>query len=343
MEITEIGLLAIKKEITYGTDPVPTAAANTIPVVRDQITYSVQSTAVERKMLDGTLDSIAGFNAMPNATIKFRYELRGNRIDGANNLDITNGTSTQAIEIDPILQACNLIPTYTAAATPGVQGASPGSRDGYVTYLPAIQSTQGPSVTCYFWTQLKLHKLVGGKANIDKITWEAGKMVYIDFTVTGKYSAITDATFPTTAVFQIAKPPLFVSSSTSIGSYSGSVFSQLAVELGNTITMRKSGIDADNIAGFVISSIAPKGTIDPESVAEATNPFWADWKASNTKTITVGCGTQTGNQFTGTFVGEYKTVNYGARDNLRIYQAQFNIVKADLTGASGSQFQLKFN
>lgn len=343
MEITEIGLLAIKTEATYGTDPVPTAAINTIPVVRDQVTYEVGSTSVDRKLLDGTLDSIVGFNTLPNVTLKFKYELRGNYIDGGNNLDITNGTSTQAIEIDCLLQAANLAPTYTPAGTPGVQGSSPGTRNGFVVYQPAVYSTQGPSVSCYFWTALKLHKLIGGKVNVEAITWEAGKIVYIDFTVTGKYVAVTDATFPTTAVFQAVKPPLFTSSTTSIGGFSGSVFSQLKVNLGNDVKMRKSSIDTDAIAGFVIAAMMPKGTIDPESVAEGTNPFWANWRASTVQTLTCATGSQAGNQFTATFSTEFKSVNYGNRDSVRIYQAQFNIVKASLSAATGSQFQLKFN
>ena len=343
MEILEIGLLAIKKEVTYGTDPVPTPALNCIPTVRDQVSFSVNSTAVDRKLLDGTLDMVPGFNTKPNATIKFRYELRGNLRNGGTQLDITNGTTAQALEIDCVLQAANLVPSYTAAATPGTEGSVAGSRDGFVTYKPGIFSTQGPSVTCYFWTALKLHSLTGGKVNIDAITWEAGKMVYIDFTVTGFYNPITDVTFPTTAVFAVAKPPLFVSSTTSIGSYTTSVFSQLKVELGNDVKLRSSAIDANNVAGFVIGAMAPKGTFDPESVAEATNPFWADWVASNTKTITCATGSTSGNKFTGTFIGEYKSVNYGARDSVRIMQAAFNIVKSDLSGAIGTQFQLKFN
>jgi hypothetical protein len=341
MEIIEIGLLAVKKETTYATDPVPTAALNTIPVVRDQLTYTVNSTARQRKFLDGTLDSLAGFNAQPNVTLKFRYEVRGNLNGGSLNLDISNGTSTQAIEIDALLQAAHLIPVYTPAITPGVNGVSAGSRDGFVIYTPTMQTGIGPSVTCYFWTQLKLHKLIGGKVNLANVIWEAGNMVYIDFEVQGKYSAVTDATFPTTAVFQIAKPPLFDGSASQVGSYSP-VFSKLEIKLGNHIAMRKSAIDTDSIAGFVISNFAPTGTLDPESVAEATNPFWADWKASTIRSLTAPLGTASGNKLTAQFNIEYKTVNYATRENLRINQIGFDIVKTDLTGAPGSQFQLKF-
>ncbi|EEF62100.1 phage tail tube protein [Pedosphaera parvula] len=340
MEITSLGLLTIKAESTYGTDAVPTLAANLIPPIGDSVSWNVQSTPVDRKLMDGTLDNLVGFNTMPNVNLKFRYELRGNRTDGTT-ADISSGNSAHAIEIDSLLQAANLNPTYTAESTTG-------SRNGYVVYQPKVYSGVGPSVTCYWYTALKLHKLVGGKVNVEKITWEAGKIVTLDISITGKYVAPIDNNFPTSGTtFLATKPPLFDTASVSIGSYNGAVLSQLTVDLGNKVKLRKSAIDADSIAGFVISGMDPKGTLDPESVAEATNPFWADWRNSNVKTITVTTGGTTaatsGNQFTGTFVSEYKGLPYGARDDVRILQVAFNIVKADLTGAAGSQFQLKFS
>jgi hypothetical protein len=335
MEITSLGLLTVKAESSYGTDAAPTTGANIVPTIGDSISWNVQSTAVDRKLMDGTLDKIAGFNAMPNVALKFKYELRGNRTDGSA-ADVSSGSSGHAVEIDALLQAAHLNPTYTAES-------SGGARDGFVVYQPKVFATVGPSVTCYWYTALKLHKLVGGKVNVEKITWEAGKMVGVDFSVTGKYVAPADNAFPTGGtVFVATKPPLFDAATVSIGSYSGAVLSQLTVDLGNRVKLRKSAVDTDSIAGFVISGMDPKGTLDPESVAEATNPFWADWKTSTTRTITVTTGTQSGNKFTGTFTGEYKGVPYGARDEVRIHQAAFNIVKGDLTGAAGSQFQLKF-
>jgi hypothetical protein len=335
MEITELGLLAVKTESSYGTDAVPTVGANLIPTVGDSISYAVLSTPITRRLTDGSLDRVPGFNAMPNVALKFKYELRGNRTDGAA-ADISSGSSAHAVEIDCLLQAANLNAAYTAES-PG------GARNGLVVYQPQIVTSVGPSVTAYWYTALKLHKLVGGKVNLDKITWEAGRMAYIEFTVMGKYVAPADNAFPTTGLsFLATKPPLFDSAAIALGSYNGAVVNQVAVELGNNLKLRKSAIDTDSNAGFIINGFQPKGTMDPESVAEATNPFWADWKASNTKTLSITTGTQSGNKFTGTFVTELKSLNYGTRDNVRVYQAAFNIVKADLTGAPGSQFQLKF-
>jgi hypothetical protein len=341
MEITEIGLLTVKAETTYGTDPVPTIAANIIPVVRDQLTWSVNSTPIARKLLDGSIDMLPGFNTRPNITLKFQCELRGNRVDGANTLDITNGTAAQAIEINSLLLASNLAATYTAAVTPGVGGTSPGSRDGFVTYQPAVFTTQGPSVTCYWYTALKLHKLVGGKVTFD-IIWEAGKMALINFTVTGKYVAPVDNAFSTVgATYLAAKPPLFDGATLTIGAYTP-ITDLLKIDLANKVDVRTDATSTDSIAGFVISSFLPKGTINPEAVTEAANPFWADWKASVIRTITCVTGTLGGNKFQGAFVCEYKGVPYGARNGVRIHQVAFDIVKSDLTQTLGSQFQLKF-
>jgi hypothetical protein len=340
MEITSLGLLTIKAESTYGTDAVPSLGSNLIPTVGDSVSWNVQSTPVERKLMDGTLDNLAGFNTLPNVNLKFRYELRGNRTDGTA-ADISSGSNAHPIEIDALLQAANLNPTYTAETTSG-------ARNGYVVYQPKVYTGVGPSVTCYWYTAQKLHKLVGGKVNLEKITWEAGKIVTLDISVTGKFVTPIDNIFPTSGTsFLATKPPLFDTAAVSIGSYTGAVLSQITVDLGNKVKLRKSAIDADSIAGFVISGMEPKGTLDPETVSEATNPFWADWRNSNVKTITVTTGGTTaatsGNQFTGTFIAEYKGIPYGARDDVRIHQVAFNIVKADLTGAPGSQFQLKFS
>jgi hypothetical protein len=336
MEITEIGLLTVKKEATYGTDPVPTMAANTLPVVRDQLTYEALSTPVERKLLDGSLDTLNGFNSLPNVKLKFRCEVRGNRTDGVA-ADISSGSGSHAIEIDPLLQAANLIPAYTAETSL--------HRDGYVTYTPAVQTGAGPSVTCYWYTQLKLHKLVGGKVNIAAITWEAGKPVYIDFEVMGKYVAVTDNTFnPASAVFLAVKPPVFAGTNVSLGAYSTAVLNQIKVELGNKIVLRKSGVDTDGVAGFLITGFAPKGTLDPETVTEATNSFWADWYSATTRNLQIGTlGSVAGNQFFAAFNLQYKKLDYAARDAVRTQNINFDIVKTSLTDTSGSQFSLKFS
>jgi len=341
MEITEIGLLTIKAESTYGTDPTPTLGANIIPTVRDSVTYEVSTDRIERSALDGSLERLAGFNVLPRVTMRFRYELRGNRRNGTTQLDITNGTSTQALEIHPLLAAADLAATYTAAGTPGSEGSSAGSRDGYVTYKPTTQATVGSSVTCYFYTRLKLHKLIGGKVDF-RFIMEAGRVAYIEFTVTGKYVAVADNTFSTSgAAYLDVKPPTFDGATLTIASYTP-VISSLEFGIGNQIALRPDATATYGHSGFVITDRMPKGRFNPESIAEADHPFWADMIGSTTRALVCLIGSSAGNKMQATLNIEFTAVNYQNRDKTRVHDAQFDIVRSLLGDTIGNQFQLKF-
>jgi hypothetical protein len=325
MEIRAIGLLAVKAETTYGTDPVPTVGSNLIPTARDTLDWKVDATAIARKPLDGLLGNLAGFNSMPNVTLKFRYEARGNRTDGSA-ADISSGSISNKVEIDPLLLAANMTATYTAA--------SGGGRNGYVSYVDSIQLNSGPSVTCYWWSQKKLHKLVGGKVDFSVVAG-AGDMIYIDFTVRGKYIVAADTTFPTTSAWVSTKPPIFEAGAVTIGAFQP-VISQARFDLGNVIAVRPDPTDGTGIAGFVITDNDSKGSIDPEADTEATNPFWADWRASTVRAIsiatpyTAGASSNSGNGLVVSAFAEMKSVNYADRNNIRIHSIDFNIVRAGL-------------
>ncbi|EEF62099.1 phage tail tube protein [Pedosphaera parvula] len=311
MEITEIGLLAIRQEFTYGVDAAP-GGSNVIPVVGDSLTYEVQSTATDRKAMDGTLDRVAGFNSMPQVTLKFSYELRGNGT-------IQNGYSTNPIEIDPLLQAANLSSAYIAES-------EYEAGDGNVGYTPAIYTDAGPGVTCCWWSGQKLHRLVGGKVDL-KLTCEVGKMFILEFTVIGKYSSVVDAALPLGVSFNSIKPPLVNGSMFTLGGLFP-ILNKFEFELGNQIKMRKSLSSPDGVAGFVIAGRAPKGRLDPESTTITSQPYWAKWKSSTLIPIAVMSSTQPGNNFSLSFnAAELKSVNYTGRDELRIHQVEYNLVR----------------
>ena len=166
-------MVLAKIEGTYGTDPTPTASANVIAVSRSSVKYGPKFQHIMRQILDGTFDGVAGQNVLPEVSFGFSVELRGNRTDGTAN-DISNGLSAEAIEIDCLLQACDLAPTYTAATVPGT------SRDGFVTYNPIVPTTPGASVTFYFFTGLKKHIVTGCKGTM-KLNMTAGQFGMIDF------------------------------------------------------------------------------------------------------------------------------------------------------------------
>lgn len=188
MQRTNFGLLLAKIESAYGTDPLPTGGLNVIAITRAGVTFAPNFEHLTRQILDGTLSKVSGQNAMPSTKLSFRVELRGNRTTGGTDTDISDGTSTYKIEIDALLQACDLAATYTA------EGSS-GARDGYVTYKPTVPTTEGASVTFYYYTGETLHIITGAKGTV-KGVMEAGKYAYLDFEFSGIYNDVRDAAIP---------------------------------------------------------------------------------------------------------------------------------------------------
>jgi hypothetical protein len=332
-EISEIGLLAVKVH-SSASDPVPTSLANALSVIRDTVTYDVLSTPVDREDLDGGGEAVAGYpSALPMATLRFRTWVRGNRTDGSAD-DISAGSISQAIELDPLFRACDYAATYTAETTGG-------ARDGYVTYQRTLPTDGGTKVAFYFWTQQKLHKILLCKGTAELVC-EVGKMPYIEWTFSGTYVAPVDATFPTDAVFEDTKPPLVVGASTlTIGSYTP-VMTRFGLNLNNTVTRRLDMTATDGIKDFAIVRSQPTGGLDPESVTEATNPFWANWKANEVKTITVLVGSQTGNKFQVTAVTQTISLKQAVREGIRTFDKNFKVVRATPNGTQNNALQFKF-
>ena len=176
MERTVFGMMLAKIEATYATDPTPTAEANLIAITRNGLKFNPKFGHVTRAILDGTLSKVAGLNATPEVSFSFDVEVRGNRTDGIA-ADISKGSVANLVEIDCLLQACDLAATYTAET--GL-----GNRDGYVTYAPYVPTDMGKGVTIYFYTGLKLHKITGCKGTVKGVL-EAGKFGVLTFDMVG--------------------------------------------------------------------------------------------------------------------------------------------------------------
>ncbi len=333
MERTNFGMLLAKIEGTYGIDPTPTAALNLMAVTRAGVQFSVKYDHLTRQILDGTLSKVSGLNAMPEVQLNFAVEIRGNRTNGAAHTDISEGASTYKIEIDPLLRACDLVPTYTVETVSG-------NRDGYVIYTPTVPTNEGESVTFYYYTGNKLHKITGAKGTVNG-KLDAGKFAMLDFSFKGIYNAITDAAIPSSPTWLNTTPPIFVNSGSTVGAYSP-VFQSLNFDLGNSIARRDDANATTGVRGFLKINRDSKLTIDPESVAEATSPFWADLAAGTPRTITGLLGTQSGNKFSATFAGVPQGVGYGDRSGIRTQPIDYSIERANLSDAPGAEFQLKF-
>lgn len=330
---TKRGLLLAKAETSYGADPTPTQAANTIGVKDAEVEFQLNTERIQRKILDGSDENVNGWNAMPTVDLKFAVEARGNYTTGGTDTDISSGASAQAVEIDCLLQACDLVPTYTAET-------ENGSRNGYVTYRPAFPDDEGESVTVWFYSAGRVHKIVGCKGTL-KITWEAGKVGVFSFELKGKLASITDAAIPGSITFLQTKPPLCSSGTATVGSWTP-VFRKLDFDLGNNVARREDIHASDGVKGFLIAERKPKLSIDPESVVEATHPIWGDLTASTSRTITAAIGTTAGNRMQLAFIGESIAAPYADVNGVRGHNLEYEATRALLSDAAGNLVALKF-
>jgi hypothetical protein len=202
---------------------------------------------------------------------------------------------------------------------------------------------EGPSVTLYFYTHKKLHTLTGGKGTF-KISGGADDRCYLEFTFFGKYVAVSDVTFSSvigSVAFTAIKPPLFSGASATLGAYSP-VFSKFDIDLGNAVVPTQDINSSNGIKRFLVGARDTRGSFDPESVAEATNPFWSDWKAATVQTLTLPIGSASGNKCTITATIQLTSVNYSESNNQRIHTANFAVNRSAIGTALGAEFQLKF-
>lgn len=327
LERIMIGALLAKAESTYSADPVPTGASDAVPCMRGQVTLTLESDPSERQILDGGFSRLIGDNSLPRGKIAFSVELLGNGT-------IQNG-STVHTTFSKLLKACDMTETATAESTGG-------AADGYITYSPGIATDAGSSVTFYFHSELKRHKLTGAKGTV-KFRMEAGKYAYADFEFRGIYNAVSDQSFPSLTFALTNKPPLFVAASTlTWGSYTP-IISKLDFDLGNQIGMRTDPTATYGVKGFCIGDRKITGSFDPESVAEATQPWFADWSTPTLRTLTAVLGSTAGNRFTFTATCMIRSLAYGDRNQSRVHSVNIDVVKTTIGTTNGQEFLLKMS
>jgi hypothetical protein len=125
--------------------------------------------------------------------------------------------------------------------------------------------------------------------------------------------------------------------------YHKNVVTRMNFRLGNSVVMRDDASANNAIAGWVCADRLSNGDFDPESVKEATHPFWTDYKSRKSKTAIVQVGNNTGNRCTITAKTNIDRLSYEDRAGRRIQNAQFSIRNAALGETPGSEFTLRFH
>jgi hypothetical protein len=245
-------ILLVKLETEYGTDPTPTAGAN-----------SILATDFQCDPMEGEDESrniqyphFGNQEQIPNAlrgVMSFATELAA------------SGSTGVAPKWGPLLRACAVAEVVTPDDTPG---------DGTVVYSPISLPGQ-ESVTVWFWDGPTRHIFTGSRGTAT-IEVPAQGIPRIRWTLTGLWNAPA-AQAPVTPDFTGWQDPQIATSAVSAFEINSTplVLRSATFDLGNRVDPRfligrdeiLVGAKAESIAAVV--EAVPLGTFDPFGVASA--------------------------------------------------------------------------
>lgn len=234
--------LLAKIEVTYGTDPTPTGAANAI------LATNVTLRPMEGEDIDRNLEN-AYFGGSPkipvglHAVLEFDVEVA------------PSGTAGTAPGWGPLLRMCSVAQTIVAATS--------------VEYTPITDAPE--SGTIYMYIDTVLHKMIGTRGN-GVASFSAQGIPVIRYTMTGLFVDPATVTKPTLTLSGFQAPQVATNANTPTFTIGGDamVLRSFELNLGRQVE-RRLLIGKEEI---VISDVAETVRATVESVALATyNPF----------------------------------------------------------------------
>lgn len=295
--------LGIKKETTQGT-------AETLSATDFTHAYDVKITPnVELTPQNYISTSLSQFAQLPGKKffeIEFTLPLKGSGTAG-----------TENAPLGAALEASGTLVTVT-----------PGTSCIYNRVSsPASSSYYGPGKSCTikFYEDGILYTAAGCMFDAS-LDIEAGKPVGVKFKGRGKYSAVTDASFPTVTPLT-NDPPVVKTASFAIHSYSA-VIQKLSIEINNGVQMRDDVNSADSLLGFMITDPKITGSIDPERELVATHDWWGRLAAGTLGTMTIQIGSTAGNIITITAPKvQYTGLTPGNRGGIATLEAKLSFAR----------------
>lgn len=272
-------VILAKLEPTYGTDSVPTGAANAL-LVSNQTINPLVAQNVERPVLRA---SIGGFEQLVGTNyleVSFDVELAG------------SGTPTTPPAWGPLLKACGFAET--------VQTAS-------VDYLPisAISGVTNTSLSIYFYMDGQLHKLLGARGTFS-IQAGVGERPVFRFRFIGKNGGLTAAANATPTLTAWRTPQIITDANTgdvllgaltytaATGVLSGGtayVSRGLQIDVGNNVVFQPL-LGGETVE---ISARDATGSVSFDLTAANAASFMTDVLANTTTGIGMTHGTTAGN------------------------------------------------
>lgn len=208
-----------KIETTYGTDIVPTGAANAL-LISNMSIEQLNAQNVSRDVVRPYFGSSEQLAGTANVAVSFDVELTG------------SGTLGTAPAWGPLLQACGMTETVSAGVS--------------VAYDPNTDGTTTKSLSIYYHLDGVLHKLLGARGTVSG-KMGVGERPVMSFKFTGIDGGVTATANPTATLTSWKTPLVITDPNTgdltlgctySAGALvSGTAFPSLGLEwdLGNTV------------------------------------------------------------------------------------------------------------
>jgi len=302
-------VLLAKIEGTYGFDPVPVPASDSILV--SALNWNNEGARMnERPAARSSLAPLQHIFGGTLRSISFDAEIKGSGVAGT------------APEIGTLLRGCAFAETIVASTS--------------VEYKPA--STGHESLTFYYYQDGTLMKLTGSRGSV-VFNLEAGKQGMASFTFTGHSEAANDAALVIGA-YDSTVPAPFIGAGFSLGAYAA-VVSKLTCDISNQVATPPNPNAADGYGDIQITGRDVAGSFDPEHVLVVTKPFEADWRAGILETLTTGTvGSVAGNRFSFNYPSIYaREISPADRDAIRTLEYSFGPVET----ATDDELSILFN
>lgn len=260
-----------KIETTYGTDAVPTGAANALLI--SDASFDITYNNVERNNIKGYFGSDEMLAGTRFVEMSFAVEISG------------SGAAGTAPAWGPLLQACSFAEVITASTR--------------VDYTPV--STNQKSLTIYYSDDGVLHKALGCMGNV-QLSMGAGERPLLRFTFTGLDGGTTAAANPTLTL-TAWKAPLIITDANTGDIKLGGTYSAGAITGGTVYPSRGLSLDVGNQVAKIdllggqsvdITNRACTGSMQLELTAAQEVSFYADVAANTLTSLSFEHGTAAG-------------------------------------------------
>lgn len=317
MESHNISALLAEKQSALDSLPTLAAADEAVAVVDAQVEYATEGQDTPRRIFDGSYSKAPGRTILPAARIRFTTEI-----------GMSGAAGTAPPRIADLLKACDMAETVNASTS--------------VVYKPTVPTDGGTYAYFEWYTQKKKHALKNAKGNF-QLQFNDGAIPTITWEFLGEYVAPADSSFPTGMAYGIVDPPVWLPTTFTLNSITP-VVSSMSLDLGNQLVMRHDAARSSNDGhrGAAIVDRNPSGGLDPESVAEATQTFFADWKAGSNRALQSIHGSSAGNKFQLDLTLRTNALSYADRNGIRAHQLGFTVEKATTAATAGDELILTF-